>query len=399
MNILVCTYSLPFVFICGQFLRIYNIFKLLSEQHKIFLIALTDPHGNSRFIRELRESGIFSQICHREIKRKSLGYLVNLVMTQYSADLEFPMFKKQLHNLVLETIEQRKIDLMHVNGFPATLLLADLNAIPKVLDLCDSPTLAHEREFKNADNHGRRITAFLKYMRARKNEKYLARSYDFTTLVSPADATFTRELCPTVALQVIPNGIDTTYFAPNPSVPEEFPSIIFFGTMNFPPNIDAAIYLYRDILPEVRKEFPTVHLYLAGRHPAKDVFRLHQDGKVTVTGMVADIRPFIMKASIVVIPMRIGSGFKNKILEAMALGKPVVSTSVGIEALDEDCKQNIPVGDTPKGLAREITTLLRDKELRRKMGNRGPEIVRRSYTWERCAQRYEELYQRILEER
>ena len=394
MNILICTYPSPFLRTQGQSLRVYNISKHLAKNHKIFLLFLTDLNTKNDHL-VFDKKHIFSKIWQKEIKQKRFMRIFNLIATKYSARLEFPIVKTKLHKLVLRIIKEQKIDILYINGFPIDLLLADFKGVPKVLDLCDSPTLAYKREFENSAGFLNKQIAFLKYLRAEAIEKYLLQNYDAITFISSIDATFSARLARGY-FEIIPNGVDTDYFAPIPSIKEQFPSLVFFGVMSFKPNVDAVLYFYNQIFPKVRKIFPDVHFYVVGKNPKRKIINLNKDRGITVTGTVKDIRPFIIKSSIVVIPMRIGSGMKNKMLEAMALGKPIVCTSLAAEALNDKCKSKVFIADTPEEFAKKIIMLLKNEKIRRLYGFQGRKIVKEMYSWERSSKKYDELYKILL---
>jgi len=166
--------------------------------------------------------------------------------------------------------------------------------------------------------------------------------------------------------------------------------------MSFKPNIDAVLYFYKEIFPKIRRVFPNIHFYVVGTSPVNEIIRLREDNNVIVTGAVDDVRPFIMKANVVVVPMRMGSGMKNKILEAMALQKPVVCTSLAIEALDNKCKNVVFIGNTPEEFADKTIMLLKNERERKEVGFKARKVVEEVYSWKRCAKKYCKLFETLL---
>ena len=275
------------------------------------------------------------------------------------------------------------------------LLLADFKGIPKILDLCDSRYLIHKRALKNTSQVFETFSLFFKYLRIKAIEKYLIKHYDAVTFISQVDALFSAKLAKGY-FEVIPNGVDIDYFKPISSINEEFPSIIFFGAMSFKPNIDAVLFFYKEIFSKIKKIFPDIRFYIVGRDPVDEILNLKQDKNVTVTGTVDDVRPFIMKANVVIVPMRMGSGMKNKILEAMALQKPIVCTSLAAESLDKKCQKILFIGDTPEEFANKTIMLLKDEKKRKEVGLKGRELVKEIYSWERSAEKYCKLYEKLI---
>jgi len=397
MNILVCFYPFPFYRTHGQALRVYNVFKNIAKNHNVFLLGISENALNKLEYNSLLfdAKDIFLKVFRLNIRRKRLLEILSLITTKY-VNLEFPLLKIKLYKIVWQIIIKYKIDIIYVNGFPfIDLLLSDFTRIPKVLDLCDSRCLIFKRALENSSYTLDKIIFFLNYFRTKNTEKYLIKKYDATIFISHIDASFSANLAKGL-FKIIPNGIDIEYFKPNISIKEEFPSIIFFGTMSFKPNIDAVLYFYKEIFPKIRKEFPNIRFYVVGTSPIKEILRLKEDRNVIVTGRVDDIRPFVLKTNVVVIPMRMGSGMKNKILEGMALQKPVVCTSLAMEALETKCKDVVFVANTPNEFAEKTVMLLKNEKKRKEIGLKARKVVKEFYSWEKSAEKYCKLFEMLL---
>jgi len=182
-------------------------------------------------------------------------------------------------------------------------------------------------------------------------------------------------------VRVIPNAVDTDAYAPASEAGQDV--LVFTGTMDYPPNIDGAEWLCRGILPAVRREVPGIHLYLVGKSATR-VAPLAGPG-VTVTGMVADPRRYFAQATVVVVPLRVGSGTRLKILEALAMQKAVVTTRVGCQGLDIRDETHVLIADNAEAFARAVLRALRDAELRRRLGEAGRRLVEERYSWNAAA--------------
>ena len=165
--------------------------------------------------------------------------------------------------------------------------------------------------------------------------------------------------------------------------------------MSFPPNVTAVLHFYQNILPLIRRELPNVRLIIAGRDPAPSIAALASDPFVTVTGFVDDMRPWLARAGLMVCPMVMGSGIKNKVLEALAMARPVVATTMGVEALEATSGHELMIADTAEEFARATLALLRDSAARRRMGAAGRDLVLRRYTWDACAASYDAIYSQL----
>ncbi|MHB8104774.1 MAG: glycosyltransferase family 4 protein, partial [Dehalococcoidales bacterium] len=223
--------------------------------------------------------------------------------------------------------------------------------------------------------------------------------FPVTTVVSPMDKKFLNKLNKKADVRVIPNGVDINYFSARDVIEEDYPSILFFGTMDFSPNVDAALYIYHEILPLIRVKIPNVKFYIAGADPSPEIKKLAKDNNIIVTGFIEDIRFELQRANVVLVPMRKGSGIKNKILEAMAMETPIVTNSIGAEALSEEAKNCLLIGDTADAIADHVVNLLINPERGLNLAKRGRTVVMRQYTWDGVAKQYEELYLELLNKR
>jgi glycosyltransferase involved in cell wall biosynthesis len=165
--------------------------------------------------------------------------------------------------------------------------------------------------------------------------------------------------------------------------------------MSFPPNVTAVLHYYQQILPHIRRELPQVRLIVAGRDPAPEIAALASDPYVTVTGYVDDMRPWLARSCVMICPMTSGSGIKNKVLEALAMARPVVATTLGIEALEVTDQCELVIADQPAEFAAAVLRLLRDPDVRKRMGAAGRQLVMQRYTWDACAASYDAIYTQL----
>jgi glycosyltransferase involved in cell wall biosynthesis len=227
----------------------------------------------------------------------------------------------------------------------------------------------------------------------RRYEPAIARRADHVIVVSERD----RERLPCDHVTVIENGVDTDVFFP---VPERrrANALVFSGNMGYEPNVDAAVWLVERCLPLVRARIPDVSLDIVGARPARAVRRLASRG-ATVTGPVDSMPAALNEASVAVVPLRSGSGIQNKILEAMACGLPVVTTSVGLGTIDATPGVELLVADGEAEFAEAIVRLLRDPTLRAELGRRARERVVAGYSWDRGAELVEQIYRDVVDKR
>ncbi|HXH07676.1 MAG TPA: glycosyltransferase [Vicinamibacterales bacterium] len=219
----------------------------------------------------------------------------------------------------------------------------------------------------------------------------LARA-DLVLAVSDADRETFARLYPGRAPRclVVPTGVDTTYFRPPVALDADPHRLVFTGSMDWLPNEDAMLYCCREILPVIRRREPGVSLQIVGRDPTPAVRRLAREPGVEVTGTVDDIRPYLARAGAVVVPLRIAGGTRLKIFEAMAMGRPVVATTVGAEGLPVADGRDILIADDPERFAAAVVRLVRDDAERRRIGLAARRLVESRYDWAVVARALEE---------
>jgi glycosyltransferase involved in cell wall biosynthesis len=242
----------------------------------------------------------------------------------------------------------------------------------------------------------RKVFNELNWRKLRREEVAAWRRFDGCTVTSPRDREFLVEQAPSVPTAVIPNGVNVDLFKPTPGARAEPMTLIFFGAMNYYPNTDGAVYFAREVLPRLHARFPDLRLRIVGPCGPGPVMDLRSD-RVDVTGFVDDLRPEIERATIVIAPLRMGGGTRLKILEGMALGKPIVSTSIGAEGLDVVHGRDMLIADTPEVFAAEIGRVLTDPELAAGLGRAARQTAEARYSWRAAAAELESFYRATVE--
>lgn len=201
---------------------------------------------------------------------------------------------------------------------------------------------------------------------------------------------------PRLQVDVIPNGVDIEKYQPLPlPSANESPRLLFTGNMGYPPCTDAALYFCNEIFPIIRQRIHAAELWIVGRDPTPGVLQLNGNG-VHVTGRVEDIVPYYQQSSVCVVPLRAGGGTRLKILEAMALGRPVVSTTIGCEGLNVVDGKHLLIADTPEQIAEKTLRLLSDRQLYQEISINGRQLVVDQYDWNSIADRLLQVYEELL---
>jgi sugar transferase (PEP-CTERM/EpsH1 system associated) len=306
---------------------------------------------------------------------------------------------------IVQRISEEEFDVVHVEHLRGSrygvFLKSRFPAMPVVWDSVDC--ISHL--FRQAASHsrsffGKFVTRF-DLPRTARAESDLICQFDHALVTSFADRNAMLELVPAgqtpSQISVLPNGVDTEYFHPNPEMQRDAESIVFSGKMSYHANISMVKYLVAEIMPRIWKVRPAARLYIVGKDPTADIKELQKDPRIFVTGTVDDIRPFLWKATVSVVPLLYGAGIQNKILEAMATGTPVVTTSGALSALEAQPGEHLLVSDDPDGFAQAVLQLMEDPNLQKTIGEAGQAYVRGHHQWIAIASRLARIYEQVLQ--
>jgi glycosyltransferase involved in cell wall biosynthesis len=286
-------------------------------------------------------------------------------------------------------------DVLHVTSWALAGLGRATTAVPSVLTSFDAWHLNVEAGAALARLFRRPlIRAEARRIRLFEAEEFA--HFSRVVVVSEQDREALSALNPTLQISVISNGVDTQFFSPtHRRAAADQDRIVFTGHMGYPPNIVAANYLARQLLPRVRAARPAAHVVIVGREPAPAVVELRSLDGVRVTGEVEDIRPWLASARVFACPMLTGTGIKNKLLEAMASALPCVATPLALQGLAVESGKEVLVGESPDELAAQILRVLGDEALAVSVGRAACEYVRSQHTWTGAAQAYEQIYAEV----
>lgn len=266
-------------------------------------------------------------------------------------------------------------------------------ATHRVVDTHNIDSAVLRRYARTLPSFLRRRYAALTAYKLERYERDVFADADLTWVCSELEQQLAQHMAPRARVCVVPNGVDTTSMrsiADNGVRPRR---LMFCGRMNYHPNVDAVIYFVREILPALKRDEPGVEFWVVGHSPPRELLALAaQEPSIRVTGRVESVRDALATAAVVVVPLRAGGGTRIKILEALAMAKPVVSTSIGMEGLELTHEEDLLVADSPAAFADAIRRLLRDPARAHSMGKRGRATVQTRYEWKRS----EEMLQRSL---
>ena len=394
MNILYLSLRLPYPPHRGDRIRAFNFLKHLSQKHTVSLIAFHDEGDASEAVDALRN------YC-KEITLLPLNKQQSRFQCCLYAWSSVPLqvrywYASAMRQAVRRFLDEKPCDLIHVHFFRMAQYVTEFSEVPKLLDLCDALSLNLLRRAQL----DRGITWPLLKLEANRVKRYeveIMRHFQAGTLVSELDRTVLMERNPALPLHVLPMGVDLDYFKPGEA--EKRSDILFTGTMNYFPNVDAVLFFYHEVLPRVKQAIPNARFVVAGSNPAAKLQRMANRPDFHLTGAVPDMRPYFSQASVFVSPMRAGSGMQTKNLEAMAMQLPVVTTPVGMEGLDAVPDRDLILAETPQEYAAHVIRLLRDEQERSRLGLNGRKLMEQQYSWEKIGQRLDVIYDQLVGQR
>ncbi|HKJ87776.1 MAG TPA: glycosyltransferase family 4 protein [Gammaproteobacteria bacterium] len=380
MRILVLADDIPYPLAHGQHLRIFNYVQTLGGRHDFDLLC-PDQRSLPEQVKEL-----FGRT--EVVEPDSMpGFRGWPVLRSFSLEQMLPEDTRvtaRLNRMVAEI----DYDLIWVTG-ERVIPSVPFRRIPALMDLVDDEVLNHLRSAKIASSLPKRVQALKRaFMHYRLERRFYGQG-DACLVVSEPDGAMFRRICPEVPVTVVKNGVDAEYFAPRQEEPRE-PVVAFEGNMSFPPNVDAVLFFAEKVLPRIREQVPEVRFRVVGKDPAPRVRELEGRG-VEVTGFVEDLRPHLGQAAVFVSPMRKGTGIKNKILQAWAMGRPVVGTRLSFGGLGIREGENGITADGPRDMASAVVRLLRSPEERMAIGRGGRQTVLDHHTWEQKGRELESL--------
>lgn len=260
--------------------------------------------------------------------------------------------------------------------------------IPKVLFTHNVEALIWKRHYEVASNPLWKLLSWREWKTMSRAERIYLQKADHVLAVSKTDRDCFAEIIPESKLTVVPTGVDVEYFRPLSNEVEN--ALVFTGSMDWLPNEDGIFYFVQEILPKIWQQIPNVKLQVVGRKPSQRLRALASENSnhIHLSGWVDDIRPYLGEGAVCIVPLRIGSGTRLKIFEAMAMGKAVVSTTIGAEGLPVQHGAEILLADTPDAFAQSVVQLVTNASIRRHLGDAARRLVETKYSWASVAREF-----------
>jgi glycosyltransferase involved in cell wall biosynthesis len=402
MKILILSHFVPYPPHGGAIQRNYNLFRAAAAAHEVHLLTFTQRKRLptkaklDECVAACRK--IFKNVTVLELPTEysSLRWysllLFNLFsLTPYSI---WKFHTRQMVTKLRNLIDSGGFDLVHVDTIALAEYINYLGATPAVLNHHNIESSLMLRRGHNENNPIVKLYILMQGWKLRRYEKKMASRFSMNIMVSELDKAELISFCPTAKADVVPNGTDIDYYLPLDH--PQTNTLIFTGSMTWYPNRDAMIFFCREVFPIIKQQIPDVQMLVIGSMPPKEVTdAAAKEPAIKVLGWVDDIRELVATSAVYVVPIRVGGGTRLKILDAMAQGKAIVSTTVGCEGIEVTPDVNILVGDSPAEFAAKVVTLLHDQPLRQRLQNNARKFVEDYYAWAGIARRLDQIYQNL----
>lgn len=375
----------------GGKIRSYNILRQLANDHGVTFLSYYGGNRDTKYEAEVAQQLPGAHTVYTAAPEstlaQSLDYILRLPAKAPYAVTKFT--HPEVRRTVGQWLSQDRFDVAISDFLSASLNFPNERPVPAVLFQHNFETLLWRRMAKEETSPVRRLAYRMEAAKMANYERQAMEKFDHVIAVSDRDRDEMRAVNQHSPITVVPTGVDIEKYPMVPSASGSPPLLVFTGSMDWEPNIDAMEYFCKEIWPEVLHTFPEARLQIVGRSPHRRVQSL-ASSSVDVTGTVPSVATYLRDATVVVVPLRIGGGTRLKIFEAMAMGKALVSTSIGAEGLDVTHGRDILLADDAASFSQAILQLLHDPS-RRQAYEQAAAVQARRYDWSRIAERFADV--------
>jgi polysaccharide biosynthesis protein PslH len=380
----------------GGKIRSYNILRHLAKDHEVTYLSYYSGQRDPAYETSLREEFAGAHILHIPASESALSQYLDYIR-RIGSRAPYAVTKftyREVQRTVLRWLSEKRFDVAVCDFLSASLNFPNRLTIPCVLFQHNVESVLWRRMAETETAPLRRIAYKIEATKMANHEKSTIARFHHVIAVSEQDRQEMRKMDPSCRITVVPTGVDTHLYHVVPAVPDNPPVVVFTGSMDWEPNIDAMEYFCAQIWPLILAEFPNARFQIVGRDPHPRVRRLAA-GSIQVTGKVPSVIEYLRSATIVVVPLRIAGGTRLKIFEAMAMGKAVVSTSIGAEGLDITPSRDLKIADSAESLASAVIELIRNPALRHNYEQAAALLAAR-YDWSEIARAFANVLEQSL---
>ena len=400
MKILWFSHILPYPPKGGVMQRSYNLIKEVAKENEVYLFAFNQKawlptkediiKAKKEFKRFCKKVEVFalpsdkSKFAWHKLVIKSFlskdGYTINWTKSN------------ETQKAINEFLSKNSVDIIHCDTIGLAEYIKDVKGIPQVLNHHNVESHMMLRRAKKEKNPLKKLYLYIEGIKLRKYEKQVCPDFDMNLVVSELDKERLLNIAPNSKVEVIPNGVDINYFKPQGNKYLKH-NLIFAASLDWYPNEDAVIFFVQKIWPVLKRKNQNITFTITGRNPRNRIRKIAStDSNINVTGYVEDVRPFIDKAEVYICPIRDGGGTKLKLLDAMSMGKAIVTTSIGTEGLEVIHEKHVLIADDPKIFASQILLLFNNPALRKYLAQNARQLVEEKYSWKIIGKKLNNVY-------
>jgi sugar transferase (PEP-CTERM/EpsH1 system associated) len=396
------------------FVRPYSLIRALTGLgHRVTVLTLASSPADQAAVEALRKD------CHAVIALPLPTWrsLVNAALAVPGPDplqahyCWHPGLARQIDALLAPADGRPAFDVVHVEhlrGVRYGLYIRSQSTaahpgLPVIWDSVDSISHLFRQASRQSKRLFSRLITAIDVARTERYEGWLPSQFDRVLVTSPIDQQAFQALLPAgspaAQITILPNGTDLDYFQPAPAADRDPDALVISGKMSYHANVTMTLYMAQEIMPLIWQRRPNARLWIVGKDPTREITALAANPKITVTGTVDDLRPYLQRAAVAVAPIQYGAGIQNKVLQAMACATPVVCTGQAVKALLTVAGRNLLVADDPGAFAESVIDLLEHPEKRQQIGEAGLQYVRQHHDWSQIAARLVDYYTEAIASR
>jgi glycosyltransferase involved in cell wall biosynthesis len=396
LRVLVLDEGIPYPPNAGKTARTWNLLRRLANRHSVCILCY--GHPNAPGTKEARDVGIDLQLVEPRADPEGWRLYLRLFLNLFSV-FPFPVTKhysRAFQREFDELLSQDSWDLIQCEWTPYARFITHTPKAPVLMTTHNVESQIWARRAKHSGNPFAKVFFRSQEWKMRRFEKRALLRASAATAVTSLELSMLRNWGVT-NINLVPNGVNLESRAAAPEAEGE-DELLFLASLDWYPNLDALGHFVKNILPAVRARRPSVKLRIVGRKPAKSVIeRYSRVPGIDFVGEVTEVRSYLHHATVIIVPLRIGGGSRIKILEALAAGKAVISTTIGAEGLDVISGEHLLIADSPAEFAGGVEELLRSTQLRRCLGDNGRKLVTDRYGWDQIANRLESVWYEVSE--
>jgi len=401
MNILFISSENPYPPDHGHYIRTYNLLKYVAGRHNVHFLGFVKREKDLKNVEPIRKICRTADVWVNPYDVSRGRFLLSLFLNIFSPRpyIAGKYYNKKLSARIDSILTENNIDIVHFDILHVSGYRKNAHGIPSVLVEHNVESQRVWRLMKNSSNAVFKAYMYLQYLKLRRFESKECAAFDICAPVSKDDMETLRKMSPSARFVVVPNGVDTAYFAPG-RLRSELRSLIWTGGMDNMYNREAVDFFVEEVFPLIEEKVPGVRFKAVGRSPTKNLLRLAAANRnVEATGYVDDVRDAIAGAAVYIAPIKSGGGTKLKVLNALSMARPVVTTTVGAEGIEVVDNEHLLIADDPRLFAEKTIELLRDPTRAARLGENGRKLMLEKYDWDIIGEKMNGIYETLAKGR